>query len=64
MTLLLRNIDAFSEVLFNDGPAVALEYLNKGVPHRYTAIYRFDDNLLRKDTSSHQRPSPSGFSTR
>ena len=33
--------------LSHGGPAAALEYLNKGVPHRYTAIYRFDGELLR-----------------
>jgi GAF domain-containing protein len=42
-----RNIDAFSAVLLSEGPAAALAYLNTGVPHRYTAVYRFDDNLLR-----------------
>lgn len=47
MTLAPRNFDTFSAALLSDGPAAALAYLNKGVPHRYTAIYRFDDNLLR-----------------
>ncbi|RZL86164.1 MAG: GAF domain-containing protein [Variovorax sp.] len=35
------------ELLSRSGPAAALEYLNRGVPHRYTAVYRFDGELLR-----------------
>jgi GAF domain-containing protein len=42
-----RNIEAFSQVLAREGPEAALAYLNSGVPHRYTAIYRFEGELLR-----------------
>ena len=42
-----RNFDAFSTVLASEGPELALQYLNSGVPHRYTAVYRFEGELLR-----------------
>ena len=42
-----RSLDAFAAVLSSDGPAAALAYLNAGVPHRYSAVYRFDGSLLR-----------------
>ena len=43
----VRSIEAFSDVLSSSGPAAALEFLNSGVAHRYTAIYRFEGELLR-----------------
>ncbi len=42
-----RNVETFAELLSEKGPAAALEYLNQGVPHRYSAVYRFDGGLLR-----------------
>ncbi|MBO9516251.1 MAG: GAF domain-containing protein [Variovorax sp.] len=42
-----RNIDTFSTWLASVGPEAALQYLNSGVPHRYTAVYRFEGELLR-----------------
>ena len=43
----MRTVDALRAALTRGGPDAALEYLNQGVPHRYTAIYRFDGELLR-----------------
>lgn len=43
----MRSLDALHTALTRGGPDAALEYLNQGVPHRYTAIYRFDGELLR-----------------
>ncbi|SCK17704.1 GAF domain-containing protein [Variovorax sp. HW608] len=42
-----RNLETFSALLASEGPEAALQYLNSGVPHRYTAIYRFEGDLLR-----------------
>lgn len=42
-----RNLETFSAVLRAEGPAAALAYLNEGVPHRYSAVYRFAGPLLR-----------------
>ena len=42
-----RNLDPFLKRLAGEGPEAALRYLNGGVPHRYTAIYRFEGELLR-----------------
>ena len=42
-----KNLDPFLEWLTSEGPEAALKYLNNGVPHRYTAIYRFEGELLR-----------------
>ena len=42
------------------GPEAALLYLNSGVPHRYTAVYRFEGELLRNvllyDKQGQMRP--------
>ncbi|SFM56144.1 GAF domain-containing protein [Variovorax sp. OV329] len=43
----VRSPDAFSRLLASEGPDAALKYLNSGVAHRYTAIYRFEGELLR-----------------
>jgi len=43
----MRTLEDFRAVLLRDGPDAALEFLNKGVPHRYSAVYRFDGDLLR-----------------
>jgi len=42
-----RDIDAFCALLQSEGPESALRNLNSGVPHRYTAVYRFEGELLR-----------------
>ena len=42
-----RTLDHFSTLLATQGPQVALRHLNSGVPHRYTAVYRFDGEMLR-----------------
>lgn len=42
-----RDIEAFSSLLATEGPEAALRILNSGVPHRYTAVYRFEGELLR-----------------
>ena len=41
-----RNLGTFSTLLEKEGPEAALHYLNSGVPHRYTAVYRFEGELL------------------
>lgn len=43
----MRTLDDLRTALSQGGPDAMLEYLNKGVPHRYTAVYRFDGDLLR-----------------
>jgi GAF domain-containing protein len=43
----MRTLESLQDVLSNGGPNELLSYLNAGVPHRYTAIYRFEDDLLR-----------------
>jgi len=42
-----RSLDTFSTLLEREGPEAALQYLNSGVPHRYTAVYRFEGEILR-----------------
>lgn len=39
--------DEFSSRLAADGYEAAIEYLNKGVPHRYTGIYRLKDGVMK-----------------
>ena len=43
----MRTLEALRSALSEGGPDGLLEYLNNGVPHRYTAVYRFDGDLLR-----------------
>ncbi|MET0717426.1 MAG: GAF domain-containing protein [Pseudoxanthomonas sp.] len=44
----VRDVATFSGLLSQEGGlAAALAYLNEGVAHRYTAIYRFEGELLR-----------------
>src|SRR3954464_8198670 len=56
----LRTSDALTIVLAQSGPAAALAYLNEGVPHRFTAIYRFAGpllhNVLLHDKAGRMRP--------
>jgi GAF domain-containing protein len=42
-----RSLERFTAHLSAEGPSAALRYLNEGVPHRYTSVYRFDGELLR-----------------
>ena len=42
-----RTLDGFSRALAGAGPEAAMEFLNSGVPHRYTSVYRFEGELLR-----------------
>lgn len=43
----MRSFETFAAHLSDGGAQAALDYLNQGVPHRYSAIYRFDGRLLR-----------------
>src|SRR4051794_25766744 len=56
----LRTSDALTIVLAQSGPAAALAYLNDGVPHRFSAIYRFAGpllhNVLLHDKAGRMRP--------
>jgi len=45
----LRSVDAFMEVVRGSGVEAALAWLNAGVPHRFSAIYRFEGALLRNE---------------
>lgn len=55
-----RDLEAFTAVLDAEGPAAALEWLNAGVAHRYTAAYRFAGPVLRNvllhDKEDQMRP--------
>lgn len=42
-----RDINTFKGVLASAGADSALAFLNAGVPHRYSAVYRLDGNTLR-----------------
>ena len=41
-----RSVDRFIEVLGSCGPQEALKYLNAGVGHRYTSLYRLSKSTL------------------
>ena len=41
-----RSVDRFVDVLSSAGPQAALDYLNAGVPHRYTSLYRLSKSTL------------------
>ncbi|SCK16029.1 hypothetical protein VAR608DRAFT_1048 [Variovorax sp. HW608] len=47
--MLLRSVEAFRDVLRSAGVEEALAWLNSGVPHRFSAIYRFEGALLRNE---------------
>lgn len=55
-----RDIKQFSSVLMSSGAPAALAYLNQGVPHRYSAIYRLADekfeNLFLHDKQGEITP--------
>jgi len=44
---LSRNIHAVSAALSQHDPEGALAFLNAGVPHRYSAVYRIDGGILK-----------------
>jgi len=45
---MLTEIDTFTEHL-QQGVYAALEYLNHRTPHRYTGLFRFDENTLHSE---------------
>lgn len=47
MTSQKRDIQAFTTALRAHGAQASLKYLNAGVPHRYTAVYRIEGDMLR-----------------
>jgi GAF domain-containing protein len=55
-----RNLETFSVILHAEGAAAALAYLNEGVPHQYSAVYRFAGPMLRNvllhDKAGKMRP--------
>jgi hypothetical protein len=56
-----RSLEAFSTLLAAQGATAALQYLNEGVPHRYSAVYKFEGNLLLRNVLLHDKrrlPSP------
>lgn len=46
---LLPEIGEFTEHLRRHGVHGALQYLNNRTPHRYTGVFRFDDDMLRNE---------------
>lgn len=44
---MLRTLEALKATLDEGGPDAVMTFLNQGVEHRYTAVYRFDGDLLR-----------------
>jgi len=42
-----RDIDAVTATLSEQGADSALAFLNAGVPHRYSAVYRIDGGILK-----------------
>jgi GAF domain-containing protein len=42
-----RDVDTLKSTLETGGAAAALAYLNAGVPHRYSAVYRLDGGRLK-----------------
>lgn len=42
-----ENLDAFLDHLHRGGLRAALQYLNRGAPHRFTGVFRFDGDMLR-----------------
>lgn len=56
-----RSFATFSSVLKSRGAAAALAYLNDGVPHRFSGVYRIDGenlrNVLLVDKQGQMRPA-------
>nr|WP_315183411.1 guanylate cyclase [uncultured Albidiferax sp.] len=42
-----RSLATLSSILETGGAAAAIQYLNAGVAHRFTAVYRLDGGILR-----------------
>lgn len=42
-----RDVDRFAAVLKSKGAGAALAYLNEGVPHRFSGVYRIEGAQLR-----------------
>jgi GAF domain-containing protein len=55
-----RSVAQFTQILLVDGPSAALLYLNDGVPHRYSAVYRIEEatliNVALHDKAGEMRP--------
>jgi GAF domain-containing protein len=55
-----RNVDQFKAALDAGGATAALAFLNAGVPHRYSAVYRLEagklTNVLLHDKAGEVRP--------
>ncbi|WP_367850261.1 GAF domain-containing protein [Rhodoferax sp. WC2427] len=43
----IRSLAALSSILETRGAAAAIQHLNAGVAHRFTAVYRLDGDILR-----------------
>jgi hypothetical protein len=56
-----RDVTALSSVLKSRGAGAALAYLNEGVPHRFSGVYRIDGSNLRNvllvDKQGQMRPA-------
>lgn len=57
---LVRTLDSLSSILDTEGPSRGLAFLNEGVAHRYSAIYRLSGltlkNVLLHDKAGRLRP--------
>lgn len=55
-----RTLQKFASIVRIDGPAAGLAYLNEGVPHRFSAVYRFAgemlENVLLHDKLGEMKP--------
>lgn len=55
-----RDVQTFTAALESAGAAAALAYLNEGVPHRYSAVYRLRGDTLKNvvlhDKAGETRP--------
>jgi len=46
---MLPEIEEFAALLRQQGTHAALGYLNHRTPHRYTGLFRFEDDMLRNE---------------
>ena len=42
-----RDISTFTSILRSRGTQASVDYLNAGVPHRYTGVYRIESGMFR-----------------
>ena len=56
--MIVRSVEAFRGVLRSSGVEAALAWLNAGVPHRFSAIYRFEGALLRNEYLFDKKSAP------